>query len=250
MSEEEVNPEPTCQQQTKAHVISYLKEEGVSCPLLPTDIYHPQELIDHFIDTKFPWVGSPECQRIMQKHALQLSLSACYLLHAILAFSASHLSYLYPNENKYAIAAASHLERSLNLYSLQLESCVDKSNADAIYACCHLHSMLALRNVYLTSMERSSDSTGGYALGWLRAMQGTRVLREHISDQEADLWLPVCIEALTEETYMTHHGRDMTNSAVDYISRELHKLCGVDLDLVAIGPVFSNPYHQPLSRLC
>lgn len=110
--------------------------------------------------------------------------------------------------------------------------------------------MLALRNVYLTSMERSSDSTGGYALGWLRAMQGTRVLREHISDQEADLWLPVCIEALTEETYMTHHGRDMTNSAVDYISRELHKLCGVDLDLVAIGPVFSNPYHQPLSRLC
>lgn len=147
------------------------------------------------------------------------------------------------NENKYAIATASHPEKSLNLYSLQLKICVDKSNADSTHACCHLHSMLALRNAYLTSTERSSDSTGGYALSWLRAMQGTRVLREHISDQEADLWRPVCIEAQTEVSYITynHSKRDMTDSAIDYISTELHKLCEVDLDLVS--PVLNNPYQ-------
>ena len=137
--------------------------------------------------------------------------------------------------------AVLHLERPSNLYSLHLETSVEKSIADVIYACCYLHSMLALQNVYLISMERSSDSTGRYALGWLQAMQGTRVLREHMSDQEANLWLPVCIEARTIETYMTHCGRDMTNSAVDCMSTVLPKLCGVDLELVAIGQVFSNP---------
>jgi hypothetical protein len=184
----------------------------------------------------------------MQMHALQLSLDARYLLQAILAFSVSHLGYLYPNENKYAVAAPSHLERSLNLCSLQLKTCVNKSNEDAIYACCHLHTLLALRNVYLTSMERSSD---GYALGWLRAMHGTRVLREHINNQETDLWLPVCIETRIKEGYMCNHihnGRDMTNLAVYHISTELNKLCRVDLDLAS--PVLNNPYQQPLHRLC
>jgi hypothetical protein len=186
----------------------------------------------------------------MQKDALQLSLGAPYLLHAILAFSASNLSYLRPKEKKYSIAAASHYERSLNLYSLQLRTCLDKSNADAIYASCHLHSMLALRNVYLTSVEGSTGGIDGYSNGWLRAMQGTRVLRESITlKQEPDqsIWLPVRIEARASETYTCiHNEEDATNVTAYNTSIALHHICKVG----PVGPVLGSPYQQPLSQLC
>jgi hypothetical protein len=245
-----MHPSSLSQALARTQALSYLKEEAFTCLISPTEIYDPLELLDHFIETKTPWIGSPECQRILQNYGPQLSLEAPYLLHAILAFSASHLSYLQPNEKRHSIAAALHYERSLNLYSSQLGKSLDKSNADAIYACCHLHSMLALRNVSLSSLEHQLADVDGYANGWLRAMQGTRVLREHITLQpEGDqgIWVPVRIEARTYDRCTCNHSKlETTNLTAHNTSIALHQLCGVDMACTAI----ENPYQQPLSRLC
>lgn len=238
---------------TRARIMSDLKEHEISFPSIPASIYEPHEVLDHFLETKTPWLGSPDLQRVMQKHALRLSPEAPYLLHAILAFSATHLNYLCPHEKKYTIAAASHLERSLNLFTSQLEIRIDDSNRDTIYACSYLHSMLAFRNVYLTSMEHSyiPDSTGALALGWLGAMQGPRVLRQHSFHHAASIWAPVCLEGQSLDPYMCSHShaQDM-NLAIGRISTELHRLCGVDLDLGSYDPIPNNPFQEPLRLLC
>lgn len=64
-------------------------------------------------------------------NALQLSFSFPSLMHAILCESARHLSYLFPDEQKYATAATTHLTRTLSLYRNDLSSTFTPSNVDA-----------------------------------------------------------------------------------------------------------------------
>jgi hypothetical protein len=104
-------------------------------------------------------------------------------------------------------------------------------------------------NVYLTSTELLSDSAGGYARGWLRALQGTKVLWEHSTlKPEADrsIWVPVCIEARCSENVTCNGELDDTESTAFIKSKALHQLCDVDMD----SPASVNPYQQPLSQLC
>jgi hypothetical protein len=230
-------------------LLSNLKEKELSWSTIPAAANDSLELLDHFVETKVPWIGSPECQRIMQEHAFRLALEAPYLLHAILAFSATHLSFLHPDEKKYGIAAATHYECSLALYSSQLRTGLNGVSADAIFACCHLHSMLAFRNVYLASTELLLDSADGYAHGWLRAIQGTKVLREHSAlkpDADQSIWAPVCIEGRAYEDFTFNGELDDTDSTAFMRSKALHQLCDVSMD----SRNSVNPYQEPLIQLC
>lgn len=211
----------------------------------------PVELVDHFDQTRTPWIGSVECQKTLQNCALQLAPGAPYLLHTVLAFSASHLSFLHPNEKKYALASILHYEHSLTLYSSKLGTSLTEAEADSLFACCHLQTMLAFRNLYLTWMEKPPDvAEDGDVHTWLHAMQGARIIwGESVLHATAsrNLWMPVCIEAEALEVHTCMEAElDHPDSMASITSKALHELCEVELDSPAPG----NPYQIPLSRLC
>ncbi|KAH9223824.1 hypothetical protein DL95DRAFT_351206 [Leptodontidium sp. 2 PMI_412] len=202
------------------------------------------ELLNHFFGITDPSIGSPECQKVLQNHGLELSRGAPYLLHAILAFSGSHLNFLHPHEKKYEIAASSYYGLSLKSYSAQIIAGLDANNADSIVGCGYLHTMLAFRNV------PSDDLADVVSLGWLRTMQGVRILwaTENLSSQlKNSHWRSVCAEArVTQEFQCNHVETGNIGGEAEDISRALHQFLEVDFSPNGTG----NVYQEPLGRLC
>ncbi|TKA28212.1 hypothetical protein B0A50_04184 [Salinomyces thailandicus] len=132
------------------------------------------ELMDHFEDTTEPWIGSPLTQTMIQEHGLMLALQAPYLLHAILAYSASHLSHLHPEQRKYSVAARTHFTRSLQAYSTELVYEVEKGNANALLGASGMLAKLS----FINTPVLSEDSTPFPATmpPWIRSMQGVKTI--------------------------------------------------------------------------
>lgn len=177
-------------------------------------------------------------------------MKAPYLLHAILAISASHLSLLRPSEKKYSIAAALHYQYALACYSSQLHMPVDDENADSVIGCGFVQTMLAFENISRLSLDQSvCDSGSVIAATWLRAMQGVRILlgTNHIHPYLGrSIWLPVFLESGGWEEVTCQHIEEVDGSWASVASKELHSLCDVSLNHITDG----NPYRQPLENLC
>jgi hypothetical protein len=152
------------------------------------------EMLDHYVDTHIPWAGSPECQRISQTWGPTLSLTNTFLVHGILAFAASHLHMLRPDEPRYGIAAGLHYGLSLKGFATSFSDSVTQDNADALFACCYLHAMLAFHNKSRLGEPDVQDND----FSWLRIMKGipilhrTNLLRPHLNKS---LWMPVFVES-------------------------------------------------------
>ncbi|PMD34944.1 hypothetical protein L207DRAFT_436222 [Hyaloscypha variabilis F] len=199
------------------------------------------ELLNHFFDSNGLWIGSPACQITMQQHCLQLMVGAPYLLHAVLAFSSSHLSFLHPSERRYRVTATFHYDLSLASYSSQISTGLDASNADSLLGCCYLHTMLAFRNLQL-----DDDSQEGNALTWLRTMQGTSILRSNLNPCLNNSVLhPLNLESRSWEEVICNH-LDSGDSWASKASQALHQFCGVNSKSV----LEENLYEDPLCRLC
>ncbi|KAL7921516.1 hypothetical protein ACQKWADRAFT_295267 [Trichoderma austrokoningii] len=93
-------------------------------------------------------------------NALQLSFSFPSLMHAMLCESARHLSFLFPDEQKYATAATTHLTKSLRLYCEDLSRNFTPSNVDAFMATTTLLAMEMWSNVEFAVLE--PDGTMSY----------------------------------------------------------------------------------------
>ncbi|PVH75922.1 hypothetical protein DL98DRAFT_497801 [Cadophora sp. DSE1049] len=266
-SRERSGEQPTIESQTRRMVKSYLetydqqpameshvptREEIQLCLETATDaeilLNDTQcdnfELLSHFFGITEPFIGSPESQKVFQNHGLELSRGAPYLLHAILTFSASHLNFLYPQKRKYEIAASSYYDLSLKSYSAQIRAGLDASNADSLIGCGYLHTMLAFRNVQSDDLADAGD------LGWLRIMQGVRILwgtHDFFPQLKDSPWRSVCAEArVTEEFRRNHIETANAGSEAEDIFRALHRFLEVDLNSSGQG----NVYQEPLSRLC
>ncbi|KAL5324802.1 hypothetical protein ACEPPN_005920 [Leptodophora sp. 'Broadleaf-Isolate-01'] len=177
----------------------------------------------------------------MQQHCLQLSVGAPYLLHAVLAFSASHLNFLLPHERRYGVTATFHYDLSLASYSSEITTRLDATNGDSLLGACHLHTMLAFRN-----LQSADDTEEEKPFTWLRTMQGTAILRSNLCPYlEASVWHSVAVESRSWEEAFCNH-LDSDNSWASLTSWALHRLCGVDPDPM----LRENPYEKPLSRLC
>ncbi|KAK1242530.1 hypothetical protein MKX08_005342 [Trichoderma sp. CBMAI-0020] len=87
------------------------------------------------------------------ENALQLSFSFPSLMHAMLCESARHLSYLFPDEQKYATAATTHLTKTLSLYCNDLSSNFTPSNVDAIMSTTTLLAMDMWSNTEFAVLE-------------------------------------------------------------------------------------------------
>ena len=201
--------------------------------------------MDHFFKIDIPCIGSPECQRTLQQYGLQLSIGASYLLYAILAFSASHLSFLFPEQKKYGIAATINYDRSLASYLAEIRTGLDANNANAILGACHLHTMLAFRNVL-----SNNSAEGDLAFTWLRTMQGVGIMR-HANNLGLfeTIWQPIYIESRGGEEFVCHHSEfDEKKTWASVTSKALHQLC--DIELSPSQTLKTNPYQKPLSLLC
>ncbi|RMY34567.1 hypothetical protein D0865_14150 [Hortaea werneckii] len=131
------------------------------------------ELMDHFEDTMEPWLGSPVAQSMIQAHGVQIGLKAPYLLHAILAYSASHLSRLHPEQPKYSEAAKIHFTRSLQAYSTELVYELERGNANALLSASGILAKLSFINTPVLSNEKMSAPP---VPAWIRSMQGVRTI--------------------------------------------------------------------------
>ncbi|KAL6885413.1 hypothetical protein GGI43DRAFT_304574 [Trichoderma evansii] len=93
-------------------------------------------------------------------NALQLSFSFPSLMHALLCESARHLSFQFPDEQRYATAATTHLTRTLNLYRNNLSGKFTPSNVDAFMITTILLVMEMWSNVEFAVLE--PDGTMSY----------------------------------------------------------------------------------------
>ncbi|KAK4550274.1 hypothetical protein LTR36_003241 [Oleoguttula mirabilis] len=202
------------------------------------------ELLDHFEDTTEPWLGSPYSQNMIQTHGISLGLQAPYLLHAILAYSASHLRHLHPEVKKYSIAATMHFTRSLQAYSSQLVYEVESGNANALLSASGLLAKLSFINTPVMSAEAAGSDP---VPAWIRSMQGVKTIIQTPNlrrDLEEGI-LSVVVQHYNRPADSEAGIIDISNTQLGAVAiRVLRELCDV-----GTGDGVVNPYTSVMARL-
>jgi len=117
-------------------------------------------LLSHFISCEDEWLASPTFQKILQRHGVELGLRSEYLLHAILAITASHLHYLDPTKVELKLIYGFHNSLSLRLYREKLNS-IQLEDADALFACGVIHTIIVIRHTMLDAIA-SCEMLGSF----------------------------------------------------------------------------------------
>jgi hypothetical protein len=117
-------------------------------------------LLSHFTGCEDEWLAAPTFQQILQQHGVQLGLRSDYLLHAILAVTASHLHYLDPTKAELKLIYGFHNSLSLQLYREKLNN-IQPEDADALFACGAIHTIMVIRNTMLDATA-SCEMLGGF----------------------------------------------------------------------------------------
>ena len=119
-----------------------------------------QTLLSHFISCKDEWLAAPTFQQIIQQHGIQLGLQSDYLLHAILAVTASHMHSLDPTKAELELIYGFHNSLSLRLYREKLNN-IQPEDADALFACGAIHTIMAVRYTMLDAIA-SCEMLGAF----------------------------------------------------------------------------------------
>ncbi|KAF2008651.1 hypothetical protein BU24DRAFT_94525 [Aaosphaeria arxii CBS 175.79] len=154
-----------------------------------------RELIAHFFETTHPlWIGTADCQSILQENIPRLAPGSPFLSHAVLAFSAYHIAVVY-SDRKREMAGAWHYSLALQTYREAIDDA--RVSADALFACCMLLTMLAFKNLSnepyddglsATMKDPALDTVG------IRFIGGPRLLSEafaRTSMLDQILWRPL-----------------------------------------------------------
>ena len=154
--------------------------------------------LDHFATSDTPWLGSPNFQHTLQRQGIRLALKASYLLHAIIAISAGHVSALNPVEGKHCIGSMLHYQRSLDQYYKVVGERLDEEDADAVFAASILHAMLAFTSTpsAATKIPLAAECTSDGPT-WMMSMQGVRSLlatKTFRARLETGIWISVVQE--------------------------------------------------------
>lgn len=154
------------------------------------------ELLNHFYQTTdFLWMGSAQCQSILQQYTPQLALNSPSLVHALLAFSAYHIATVCTEQRRYETVGAWHYSLALQSYRQAIND--GREDADALLACCMLLTLLSFK--HLSNESRRGDISEGPkslvldTVG-IRFLSGPRILRDtfvHRSTLNQGLWRPL-----------------------------------------------------------
>ncbi|KAK5172200.1 uncharacterized protein LTR77_003838 [Saxophila tyrrhenica] len=235
----------------KAKVLEILTQEGVPCPNTPWPSHRRPNalvLIDHFLTpTLTPWIGSALAQITMQAYALRLAMEAPYLLHTILAFFATHLSCLYPSEEKWSVAATMRYSLSLTQYLGRLiEQSLGPGDADAISTAAVLHTMLA--SIHESRRTKASPSESRFCSAWLLSFQGTQLLLERTELRaalEQGIWADTIAAQSVPEPMLTLQHPEL--SAINRANLEALRTLQSVIPLTA--PQHQHTYAHPLQLL-
>jgi Fungal specific transcription factor domain len=241
---------PLTREEEKAAVLQTLQQLNIPCDDINNPIYkrdHAAELIDHWYEASYSWIGAPELQRIMQEHGIRLGLEAPFMLNAVLAFSATHLKILYPVEQRFQIAASLHFGHALKGYSFQLSEAGVK-NADHLFGTCMVMNMLSFFNTSQVAVVKGPKSSA-LDLGWVRIMRGMSVLSRHENlavHRENSIWGPVFRRCQTLDSSSIDALNNPAASIVDPdCIQNLNKLFDYD----EWGIMREAPYSLPLQQL-
>ncbi|KAF2772032.1 hypothetical protein EJ03DRAFT_307570 [Teratosphaeria nubilosa] len=225
----------------RAHIPRQLP--GERNPYRPEDAL---ELFEHFETETRYFVGSPVCQSIIQKHGFGLATQARYMMHAILAISAKHLSFLYPDVEKYSIAATLHYTRALQDYSSQLVYDIEHGNASALIATSGLLAKLSFINTPILTAD--TPLAGNSTPAWIKSTQGIKTVfmtPKLRKDLEAGIMAPVMRAYGTPSTAAGLEVDDTESSEGAYKMKLLRQLC----DSGNHTPASPNPYTPVLAKL-
>lgn len=96
------------------------------------------ELLLDFPKTVTSTLSSPSGVQVISTHVLPLVTSYPFLLHAILALTAAHMTCVAGRGDDFAAAAIFHTQASLTLYTARLDRLDDRAEMDAMLATCFM----------------------------------------------------------------------------------------------------------------
>lgn len=203
-------------------------------------------LISHFIGCQDEWLAPPAFQHILQQHGVQLGLRSDYLLHAILAVTASHLHYLNPTKGELKLIYGLHNSFSLQLYREKLNS-IQPEDADALFACGAIHTIMVMRHTMLDAIA-SCEMLGGID-GLLLGLKSIKSFPAfhcpfHKGNRRTNAQFhrlfPTCDLA-----------RQWTTEVGQQVSKKSSHLAGLESHLrqLAGSAVFEDTYREPFQYL-
>lgn len=203
-------------------------------------------LLSHFIGCEDDWLAAPTFQQILQQHGVQLGLRSDYLLHAILAVTASHLHYLDPTKVELKLIYGLHNSLSLRLYREKLNN-IQPEDADALFACGAIHNIMAIRHTMLDAIA-SCEMHGDFE-GLLLGLKSVKSF-------------PAFHRPFHEENRLSkgqfHHvfptcdfARQWSTEVDQEVSRRTSHLAGLESHLrqLAGSTVFEDTYREPFQYL-
>lgn len=200
------------------------------------------ELLDHFFHTTdYLWMGSRECQGLLQQHASTLAFGSSFLLHAILAFSAYHIVDLFPEQRRYGLAGSWFYSLTLQSYREAINEGVD---ADALFACCILLTMLSFKQ-HSNDLHSGNDlrvqSLAPDTVG-IRFIGGPRILADAFARQSTlkdGIWKP-----------LVHHCENRLLESNDVLAdcpRAFRSMAG--LEAICCGDKSGGPFDTALESI-
>jgi hypothetical protein len=241
-------------EEQKAAVLVVLQKFDIPCEKLTNPVYRrldALELIDHWYKVSEPWIGAPLLQQAMQEHGIRLGLEAPFMLNAVLAFSATHLKMLYPQEQKYQDAATLHYAHALSGYSSQLDKASSKT-ADHLFGTCFLMNMLSFLNASLQFTGKKPGADAGN-LSWVKVMGGMDVLSNiaNLEDcKKRTVWASAFREFSDYESWQQQVFDSLHSKQTSFIPPDCMHHLNVFFTSNRMGETLHNsPYEYPLQGL-
>lgn len=237
----------------RQNVTRLLEDADVPSPEFNNPLYTKTdalELFDHFMETTDElWIGPPQCLKILQQHGPRLAMTCSYLLHAMLSFSAYHLSFLHPGTRKYFISSTLHYDHSLTSYSATLRDHLETADPDGLLACSMLLGMIAFRNLSVHEPDLQTSPDHDYSspeFSGLQCISGICLLKDIPSlgsTLDSTIWQSAfagCGEGSLADVEIFE-----TSSIAFKIMNGLEQLCECSYTKVAT----EGPYEKALSTL-
>jgi len=189
-------------------------------------------IIDHFLNEKNSWIGTPATQKAMQEHGTRVGVDAPHLLHAIVSFSAAHLDYLYPDP-ELRITAVHHYGRLVALYAADVKR-LETGTVNQLFGTCIMLTMLSYLVVgydnpkLLCNPEEHECNWDAFrSLGGVRIMHSVPALYDQLG---RGVWVSL-LEESRERKEMMEKGPIIVPAWWSKIMTGLCDLCNVSSDL-------------------
>lgn len=203
-------------------------------------------LLSHFVGCEDEWLAAPTFQQVLQQHGIQLGLQSDYLLHALMAVTASHLHYLDPENAVLKLIYGFHNSLSLRLYREKLNNILPE-DADALFACGAIHTIMVTRHTMLDAIA-SCEMLGGFD-GLLLGFKSIKSFPAfHCPFHKENRMTNCGFHSLFPTCDFTRHWSTEVNQ--EFSKRASH-LAGLESHLrqLAGSAVFEDTYREPFQYL-